>query len=342
MALLFIDSFDHYATADIFLGKWLSAPGGGMTIQPSSGRRGGGAMRSAAFNSDMQTPALPASGSTAIVGAAVQASTLATGRDFLRIALSGAAQASVAMNTSGFLQAYRGPASGGTLLGTATTGALAANTYYYVELKVVIHPSTGSIVVRVNEAEVLNLTGQNTQGAGSAAWNQVFLNATSANFVYFDDLYVLDGAGSAPLNDLLGDCRVDARYPTGAGATTGWTPSTGANWQNVDDTAPNGDTDYNSTSTVGATDTFAMQDAPVPGALLYGVQLVINHKKSDAGTCAVAPVLRHSGVDYPGTAFNPSTSYAYRVVPYDTNPGTGAAWTEAGFNAIEAGYKRTA
>jgi hypothetical protein len=160
--------------------------------------------------------------------------------------------------------------------------------------------------------------------------------------ITFDDFYVLDGTGPAPLNGFLGDCRVDVRLPTAAGATTGWTPSAGANWAAVDDAAPNADTDYVSAATSPLTDTYTIQDAPVPGALLYGVQLCASLKKSDAGTCSVAPVVRHSGVDYPGTAVNPGTAYAFAVVPYGTNPGTGAPWTEADFNAAEFGIKRTA
>jgi hypothetical protein len=186
------------------------------------------------------------------------------------------------------------------------------------------------------------VTGVNTSNTGAASWSGVSLGTSPYNSDY-DDLYVLDGSGAAPLNDFLGDCRVDARYPTAEGASSAWTPLSGTdNALMVDETAPDDDTTYNSTSTVGATDTHVVQDAPVPGAVLYGVQLCLSHKKSDAGTCSIAPVVRHSGVDQVGTAFNPGTTYVYSVTPYGLNPGTGAAWTEAGFNAAEFGYKRTA
>jgi hypothetical protein len=70
------------------------------------------------------------------------------------------------------------------------------------------------------------------------------------------------------------------------------------------------------------------------------VQVVLVAKKSDAGVCAVAPVIVHGGTEYEGGSFNPSTAYAYRVVPYSVNPGTGAAWTQSDFNAAEFGYRR--
>jgi hypothetical protein len=135
---------------------------------------------------------------------------------------------------------------------------------------------------------------------------------------------------------------VDARFPTAAGATTGWTPSTGANWAAVDDAAPNDDTDYTSAAAAALTDTFVTQDAPVAGATIYGVQHCLAVKKSDAGFATIAPVIRHGTTNYPGADLAPGTTYAYALSIAATNPGTSAQWTEAGFNAAEFGYTRTA
>ena len=110
----------------------------------------------------------------------------------------------------------------------------------------------------------------------------------------------------------------------------------------VDETTPDDDTTYNSTATVNHVDTHVVQDAPVVGATLYGVQVCVSTKKSDAGAGALAPVVRHSGTDYAGTAVNIGTGYGYVTQVYGQNPGTSAAWVEADFNAAEFGYKRTA
>jgi hypothetical protein len=343
MALLFLDSFDHYATADVPV-KY-TAVGGAATIAAGAGRRSSAC---ALFSNANVTPVVTPSGNVAIVGVAYKqgSGTFANG-DWQGIEIfSGATvQLGLTLSPTGFLKVVRGGYLSGApgLLGTASS-ALTLGVFQFIELKATIHPTAGTVVVRVDEAVVLNLTGVNTAQTGVAGWSGLRLSSMQAGSSSnsYDDLYVLDGSGAAPLNDLLGDCRVDARYPTAAGATTQWTPSTGANWQNVDDAAPNGDTDYNSTATVGATDTFTTQDAPVVGGTLYGAQVVLSAKKTVAGTCSIAPVIRHAGTDYPGTAANPNTSYGFAVLPYGTNPGTGAAWTEAGFNAAEFGYKRTA
>jgi hypothetical protein len=338
MALLFMDSFDHYALADV------GQKYGSATIQSlgADGRRGSKAfgMFSGAF---VWTRVFTPASTTVVVGVAHKSTAFqATATPFLKLYAGLTVQVSLCLHqpvSTGVLTAYRGDVA--TLLGTASA-PFPTNAYSFIELKVVVHPSAGSLIVRQDGVVVLTLSGINTAASGTAAWDSVRLSVSKDNG-YFDDFYVLDGSGAAPLNDFLGDCRVDALYPTTQGATHAWTPSTGSdNALTVDETAPNGDTDYNSTSTVGATDTHVVQDAPVPGAVLYGVQVCLNEKKTTTGTCSVAPVVRHSGVDYPGTAVAIGTNYAYDVTPYSTNPGTGAAWTEAGFNAAEFGYKRTA
>jgi len=343
MALLWLDSFDHYATADI--GEKYTVTGS-PSISATS-RRGSAMYLPGGYF--VKTRSLSPVSTTVIVGGAFRFAGYPSpfNSEFIQIMSGATAQCNLALTTAGILFAARG----GTGLGTATMAAFPLNTYVFIEFKVVIHPSAGSVVIRLDELEVLNISGVNTAATGTAAWDSVMLGGAWVNTLC-DDLYTVDSSGLAPCNDLLGDCRVDARYPTAEGASSAWTPLSGSdNALMVDDpgpplytsgVGPDDDTTYNSTLTLAATDTHVVQDAPVPAAALYGVQLCISMKKSDAGTCSVAPVVRHSGTDYPGTAVNPGTAYAYVMTPYGLNPGTGAAWTEAGFNAAEFGYKRTA
>src|SRR6185437_13665423 len=53
-----------------------------------------------------------------------------------------------------------------------------------------------------------------------------------------------------------GDLRVECVMPNGPGAHTQFTPSAGANWQNVDEVPPDDDTTHNDSSTAGQLDTF--------------------------------------------------------------------------------------
>src|SRR4029079_19356311 len=137
-------------------------------------------------------------------------------------------------------------------------------TTVYLELKVTIDNSVGTVTVRVNGVVWLALTGIDNQATASATWNELGINrpgSTTAGIQWdCDDLYVGDGSGAAPWNDFLGECRVDARVPTGPGATTTWTPSVGANWQCVDEIPPNDDTDFTTAAAAGLTDTFVVED----------------------------------------------------------------------------------
>jgi len=364
MALLFIDSFDHYATADL-TEKWttnLSVAGNVVTsIAAGSGRRSSNSFRMAISASATQSTAaglqkvLAPADATAVAGVSCLISSAAVlgtlGAALASVRDGATAQISLRLNPNLTLSVLRG-AVNGTVLGT-TTAALSAGVSAYLEWKTLIHPSAGTVDLRINGASVLSLTAQNTRNTANSSWTAIALGTLDAaaniwagtaatGTLDFDDLYILDGTGAAPLNGFLGDCRVDARYPTAAGATTGWTASTGANWAAVDDPAPNDDTDYTAAATTGLTDTFVVQDAPVAGAAIYGVQHCLSAKKTDAGTASIAPVVRHSGVDYVGGNLNPGTAYAVLLAIAATNPGTSAAWTEAGFNAAEFGYKRTA
>ena len=349
MALLFMDSFDHYVTADL-LGKWTTASN--ATISAGTGRRGSASLH---FNAGVSSSALrgvAAIGPTAILGFAWKGSTFLGGPTRVFGVFDGVINKDhvyAQIGVDGSIALFRGSAAsngtnqgGGTILGTTAGGVLAATITAYLELKIVIHDTAGIAILRVNGLDVLNLTGIDTSNGGAGVWSAVWWsNSGTTTGVDLDDLYVCDGNGSAPWNTFLGDVRVDARLPTGSGANSGFTASAGANFSCVDETTPNGDTDTVTAPTVGLTDTYALQDAPVPGSPILGVQHCINAKKLDAGNCAIAAVVRHGGADFVGTDLTPGVGYSYLLTPQAVNPGTGAIWQESDFNAAEFGYRKT-
>lgn len=336
MALLYLDSMDHYATADL-TEKWAAASG--ATIAAGAGRRSTAGLRLASSAAEVQSRGFAPADATAIVGVACKVSGLVNAA-LVQIRSGSTVQCTLAINSTGFAQVWRGTTSG-TLLGTASTGAVAANVYFHIEIKAAIHPSAGTAVVRVNGVQVLSLSGVNTAASGTAAWDNLYLWHNFISFTAdYDDLYVADGSGAAPWNGLLGDCRVDALVPTGAGAVTQWTPSTGANYAAVDEIPPNDDTDYVTAASTALVDTYALPDAPVAGAVILGVQHTLNAKKTDAGTCSIAAVVRSGGTNYPSAAVALSTAYAYTLVMQGVSPVSGVAWTEAEFNGAEFGVTR--
>jgi hypothetical protein len=344
-----MNSFDNYTAilsrwTSVNVGAFASNTIGAFGRHSSNGYRAsntsGGASGRVAHINKTYTP----SGVGFVIGFSYKSSNPIGGPNlFCSINDTGVVQVGVVLNPAGTLSLVRGS----TIIATSVLG-LTTGVQYYIEFDGTIDPAAGALSVRVNGALTPWVTfSGNTRNTANTVWNGLSLGLMINNLIVsdgvhdFDDLYVLDKSGSAPWNAFLGDVRVDVRNPTAAGATTGFTPSAGSNFQNVDDVAPNDDTDFNSAAAAPATDTFVFQDVPVAGAIIYGIQHCIYLRKTDAGICTVAPVVRHSGVDNVGANITPGTSYAFGLALNPTNPGTGLQWTEAGFNAAEFGYQRT-
>lgn len=332
MALRFVDSFDHYATADL-ASKWTSVTS--MTVA-SGGRNGTSKLTSTNTNNSDAKKVLDAQ-ATWIVGFAFSFSGAHVSNKFLVRFVDGTTEhVDLRMTTSNLLFVTRN----GTTLGTGTT-ALSSSVFYYLELKVTISDTVGVVNLKINGNTELNLTSQDTRNAGNASADTIFIakagvdnNGATSNW---DDFYVCDSTGSVN-NDFLGDVRVQAILPSGAGNTTQWTPSAGSNFQNVDDTTPNGDTDYNSTSTATNKDTYAFGDLTPTSGSIKGLQWLAYVRKDDAGARTVAPVYRSTS-DFDGTTQSVLDSYVYLREIKELNPNTSAAWTISEVNAAEFGIK---
>jgi len=339
MSLLFFDGFDTYtATAD-----WRRRWSVDQFQDDSFGSVGSAAGRNStngfrfSNNASMGAPT-GTNAATLVAGCYFTGSTTQTDTNWIMgFTDAGTGQVVLYMDGSGHLKVYRG--FGTTALGTGTK-VLNNSVGHYIEMKVGFHSSTGTVSVKVDGVTDISLTGQNTAPSGNNYANRFDIGARSPfNGSHdFDDVYLCDTSGSVN-NDFLGDVRVSAIFPTGAGNYTQWTPSTGSNWQNVDDAAPNGDTDYNSDSTVGDRDSFVMGNLPGTVSSVLGVQYTLVARKDDAGTRQIAPFVRISSTDYDGTTVSLSTSYdTYRELR-ETSPATSTAWTTSEVDGMEFGYK---
>lgn len=336
MSVIFMDSFAHYASADIDK-KWTTNSNG--TIVAASGRRAGNALY---LNTNQWVSRnFSASYSDIIVGVAVKGSSLAAGaHKMFYFTEGGIVQFDLVYQSDGVIRAYRGDSSLGNLLGSSAPGALPIDAWAYVEASLVVDNAAGSIVVKVNGTTVLSLTGVDTQQTASAYVTAMRLIAGPNNRLYFNDLYVID-PGTAPNTTFLGDVRVDAYYPTADGASSQWAPTpSGAHYATVDETAPSG-TDYIAADVAGYIDLFAGQDLAVdPGAGgFFAVQVCAAAIKTDAGSRQLKTLVRRSSTNYAGTAKDVSETEKYITNQWDTDPSTAAAWTKAGFDAAEFGVE---
>jgi hypothetical protein len=250
---------------------------------------------------------------------------------------TGSPQITVAFNLSGQFTVKRGNA-GGTLLGTSTNQILGA-TWYWVEVKVTFATGVGGRVeIRVNDSVWLTLSGINTSATGNAYANAGFLSSNGAdNPLTFDDYVVWNTAGAVN-NDFLGDSRIVTGFPDSAGDLTQWTPSAGANWQNVDENPPDDDATYNSSNVAGDIDTYGITDFTLLGGIKC-VQNTMYVRKTDAAARQVASVARRLGMNTVGTPQTAYSSYRFLMQLLEQDPYLAAQWQLAELNATQFGVE---
>jgi hypothetical protein len=329
MTLLFIDGFD----AQDAVGKWTStlfnAPTYGTT-----GRYGSGKAIQLNGGSGELRKDFTASG-TVVIGFAYRASSLLLNDVICRLQFGNNTIFQLQQRGTGALRLLN--ASSASLLGDSA--ALVSGTWYWIEIKFKSDPTTGIAEVRVNGAVPSGHTpitsGNTNASAGNA--DRLVLNPSNVSNYQFDDLYILNGLGSLN-NDFRGECVVQTKVPNGAGSSTQFTP-TGApnNWENVNE-LPVSATDYNSSSTVGHRDLYAMEDLAAGTGVVYGVQESIVAAKSGVTDAAIKTALKSGATTATGTSRALTTTPTlYTEAPRETDPNTSAAWSAAAVNAIEFG-----
>lgn len=345
MALLWWDSFDHYATVDK-LEKWGWAAN--TSVIGAYGRNGTNGMRLSGYltgamwirSRNFGTP------NTVVVGTGFMTEAMALSGIQVIIGLTdyGTYQLTLCLGSDGSLQMWRGNRA--TWLVSSDPGVIHEDVYYYIEFKVFISDGAGTVEVRVNEDVVINASGLDTDQTSNGRVTTVELGggATSGGWRYFryDDFYTCDSSG-AQCNDFLGDIHNYLLMPEGAGAHADWTPLVGANWQEVDDNPPDDDTTYNASNTPADRDSFEMEDMPGGWVgTIHAVGVAVNSRRDDGASHELEPSVRSGGADYDGDAESISDVYSfYNLHAWELDPNTAAGWLVAGIDAMECGYELT-
>lgn len=351
MALVFMDSFDHYAIDDMGK-KWDKVNGWQLDIAYVSQRRSGTKYFSCpegAVDKDVVDTVTGEAILTCIVGCAMRYDTNCPG---IVIRLGGETQlCNIGVDTSnGRIYISLGPHT----YYYTNPDEVSPNTWFHLEAKLVLHQSAGSYEVRLNEIPVLSDSGIDTMyydngirtirlEGGLRLWGSA----------YFDDFFFLDGNESGdpanPNNDFLGDCRIDCIYPNDPGTYTDFTPYPSApNYQNVDDgtVAGGGDIDdddtYNESATVGHKDCYNLDSVIALGTPIYAAAQNTCVRKTDAGRRYITQFVISGGSEYPrDEEYHLTDNYKVIQRPLDLDPDTDLAWTESGLNSLESGIELT-
>ena len=269
------------------------------------------------------------------------------GTDLLRVWCGANEQCQVEWTGGGTLVFKRGVTNLDTSVFTFST-----SNEYYIEFKIVINDSTGSLEMKVaditaggddtetaTEWTVSSVDTRNSSSSLETAWDQLTLYSANSNTI-IDDIYIANGAGTYN-TDFLGNIFVEAIAPTGAGNNTELTPSTGSNWQNVDDGTPHdGDTTYNTADADGETDLYECSALSETGDVFaVQVQSISRITEGDPRTLRL-PIRSGSTTGEGSDIVQANDAFTGKLRIVEENPATTSLFTNAEVNTLEIGIKR--
>lgn len=353
---LFCDGFDgHAATADLAR-KWAHYGGSGVAFNSTAGRYGGGAAVFTTASGLLGTPPLRASFDAAgtarfSLGFSMKVSaTPASAAQFLavhdyRMGTSTTDCASFRLTTSGYISFYRWNDSSAT-----ATGALNVcdNAWHWIEIDLYLNNVGGFCVVTVDgTTTTINYSGDTISGSSDPNFlDRVSFLGISSQTMTLDDVVCYDDITGALTGDLrsstnypLGPCRIPLLKPNGAGSSTDLTPSTGSNYQCVDEASPNFDTDYVSSSTAGHDDLYTLENTSISPTTIYGVVTTTWARYTETGALDIAAKAKSSAATVVGPTHTVRPAYFGHQTMFPRDPNTSAAWGTAGIDAAEFGFE---
>jgi hypothetical protein len=254
--------------------------------------------------------------------------------------------------TLGVIRLFRSVGAGGSggavLIATTPAKAWHVDEWNYIELKFKVHPTAGTMELRVNKVVVLSYVGNTANtvapvlsmayGWDSMWWSGSLSSNDDSNQLRWDDRYILDDTGSNN-TDYLGNVRVNTQLTTAPGDLTEMSVfGASANWDAVNESALT-EAEYVFSSLVGARDLYTM-DPNVTAQNIFGVQVTGAFRQDDSTQMKAHNLVKTHGTLYESAVdqYLAQTYHYYRDM-WELNPNTGVGWTAAELNAIQAGQK---
>lgn len=236
--------------------------------------------------------------------------------------------------------------SGGqTVLGTSAAGVLPVGAWSYVEVKATFSNTIGTVVVRVNGVQVLNLSGLDTIDSSSTGVTTLVLGAAvsvATTGAVFDDVYIANAVGTVN-NDFLGELTVEHLRPA-ADDTAQWLGSDGNSTNNfdlVDEAGTYNGADYVASSTVGQRDLYTpTASARATTSPVLGVVVAAVAQKSDSGTRTVKLDVKEGsgGTVRQSVELGLPTSFGELLAVFERK-GDGSQFTIADVNNLRMGME---
>ena len=205
---------------------------------------------------------------------------------FLQLSYSGGVILSLEMQLSGAIAVK----SGGGTNGTGTTVAMTSTPYLftttgvwlgYLELRCTGFGGAVNFSLWLNDVQIL----AGSAGFGINLPDRVTMGSQGSGGMQYDNVYMLDGQGVAPLNDRLGPIRITSLIPA-SDAAGNWiiTPSSFSyRYQAVQEPPDVGATHYITPPLIHSIQSFSTQPSPCFG-LVLGVMVNTTFRGSTGST----------------------------------------------------------
>jgi hypothetical protein len=355
MALLFMDSFGGYATADIPT-RWAGGTGGGCTIVNTP----------LPPNSQSGAQVLSNAGGTYVLNNNFGAKArMIVGTRFYRFHSGGSSGVVLSCSTVPSLGQLDGVvlvqvSNSGTFITDSSGNILGSGPvvpyqeWHHYELDATFGlagTATLKLYMDGNPTPFISVVGTTAYATASS-----FVLGGGAYTVhsnqppdqgYYADFYAFDGTGAAPFNAALapqglGAAKMAFAVPTAPGIISNWTANGAATiWQCIDQIPQDGDTTYASDATPG--DQYQVTFGALPAMqTLIGVQLSTYARTDDAGPRAYQSGFYKGGTyGYSGVNQFLGGTYNYIEDEFMTNPVTGLAWAVGDLTGLQFGAKLT-
>ncbi len=252
--------------------------------------------------------------------------------DFVNfISTDGVTQLNVRISTGRILSLRR---AGVTLV--TGTNALTLNQWLRIDVQMTCADSGGIFSLYVNGVLELSFAGD-TRASGVALVDRIELGTYNQSWRY-DDLVICNSLGSVN-NGFIGNASVKALFPSGAGDSTEWSPTTAnPNWQNMGSPTGTGLQDANFTHASGDLDRYALDDLGVDSTNIKGVVVTATTKRI-ASTKTVKLSAKSGASVSESAAVAPTAAWGIIDHVVESDPATAAAWTRTAVNAMSAGVE---
>lgn len=244
-------------------------------------------------------------------------------------------------NTDGRIQAY----VGASLVGTSTN-SITSQAWNVIEMRLKMNddPGTGKFTVRLNGNVEVDYTGDTKPGSDTTFNTVVMGNggAEATGAAYYDDIVVNDTnivSELNPNNSWPNGVKLVLLKPTGAGYYTEMTPSTGNNWDCVDNLPPSIAT-YVTATVDGKRDTYVMENCPAGMGPIAAVMPTWWGQISGTPACShIKRLMRSGGVDQASANIDvPNIFSKFREI-LELSPFTNLPWTVSEIDGLEAGQQ---